>query len=284
MPRARPGDITWNFEKFLVSPDGRDRGPLPPAGGARDPSVVSDIKASSPASPAALDPCGGVRRVHLRHGRVADRFRGRSGTRPRSRSWAVWACPSTPRAAADQGHVRRRGHRLLARRLPVGRARRPTGGGAGRRSGDRARLRQGRAQARACTMPSSCAARRLGLGRGVLVGVPAHRSRARSTSAAGAFSVHPLRRGRGVRQAPPGRLPGPAAKLGCDPDGSCLAWEDARPACWRPRRPAWPAWRCPRRVKAIMPAFGAGRRRGALAGRGRRRALWSPWPSTTVGP
>ena len=31
---GKAGDITWNFEKFLVSPEGRDRGALPAAGGA----------------------------------------------------------------------------------------------------------------------------------------------------------------------------------------------------------------------------------------------------------
>ena len=31
------GDITWNFEKFLLSPDGRHRGALPAAGGAGGP-------------------------------------------------------------------------------------------------------------------------------------------------------------------------------------------------------------------------------------------------------
>ena len=43
------GDVKWNFEKFLVAPDGVGRRPLPAAGHARGRALVEAIEANLPA-------------------------------------------------------------------------------------------------------------------------------------------------------------------------------------------------------------------------------------------
>jgi HAD superfamily hydrolase (TIGR01509 family) len=116
-----PGDITWNFEKFLVSGTGEVIGRFRPQVEPEDPAIVDAIEAALPLErPDARR--GAVRRLHLRHGRAADRFgdplaRGRDRDLRRSRRAAV-ARP----LPQHQGHVRGGGDRLLVRPVPVGRA------------------------------------------------------------------------------------------------------------------------------------------------------------------
>ena len=45
MPKGQAGDITWNFEKFLVSPRERSWRRYRPQVEPEDPSIVSDIEA-----------------------------------------------------------------------------------------------------------------------------------------------------------------------------------------------------------------------------------------------
>ena len=40
--------MKWNFEKFLVAPDGKVVGSLPPAGHPRRPALVAAIEANLP--------------------------------------------------------------------------------------------------------------------------------------------------------------------------------------------------------------------------------------------
>ena len=133
------GDITWNFEKFLVSPAGRRRGALPAPGGAGGPDHRRRHRGAALRLTGAdvRTPSGGVRRVHLRHGRAPHRFRdplargrdrdpGRSRRPPRRRGLPL-----------HQGHVRGRGHRALVRAAPLAgcHADARRGGGVDRRPG-----------------------------------------------------------------------------------------------------------------------------------------------------
>ena len=68
------GDITWNFEKFLVSPKGDVVARYRPQVEPEDPTIIADIEAQLSADTAASR-CGGLRRVHLRHGRAPHRLR-----------------------------------------------------------------------------------------------------------------------------------------------------------------------------------------------------------------
>jgi glutathione peroxidase len=43
------GDIQWNFEKFLIAPDGKVAGRFRPRTGPEDPALVAAIEASLPA-------------------------------------------------------------------------------------------------------------------------------------------------------------------------------------------------------------------------------------------
>ena len=141
---GKAGDITWNFEKFLVSPAGEVVGRFRPQVEPEDPALVGAIEAQLPGLSGRPPDAGGRRRGHRagppgeRRGAPARLIPRRpsgppsstwtacwstpspSGTRPRSRSWATWACPwPRHRLPADQGHVRRRGDPLLVRALPV---------------------------------------------------------------------------------------------------------------------------------------------------------------------
>ena len=45
---AKPGDIQWNFEKFLVGPDGAAIARFRPRTGPEDPALVAAIEANLP--------------------------------------------------------------------------------------------------------------------------------------------------------------------------------------------------------------------------------------------
>ena len=151
---GKAGDITWNFEKFLVSPKGEIVGRFRPQVEPEDPAIVTRHRGAARRLSAPAAAAAGFAASIFDMDGLLDRFRGPLA-RGRDRD------PRRPRRAArprrlphDQGDVRRRGHRALARPLPVGGPAARAGGGGDRRSGDRA-ARQGRAQTRRRSMPST---------------------------------------------------------------------------------------------------------------------------------
>ncbi len=251
------GDITWNFEKFLVSPEGdvvaRYRPQVEPedADGRRRHRGAAD-RLTPP------HPVRGVRRVHLRHGRAPHRLRDPLARgRDRDPRWSRRP-PRRRGLPLHQGHVRGRGHRALVRAAPVaGRhadARR--GGGVDRRPGHRAHRDQGRAQAGRARTPSTCAA-----ARGLPLAV-ASSSQYRLIDAALAhfglrdrFELVHSAEDEEYGKPHPAVFLSAAAKLGAPPR-RCLVWEDAPAGVLAAKASSMTCIAVPEQGEGDQPAFG----------------------------
>ena len=262
------GDITWNFEKFLVSPQGDDRRR---ASGPRWSPRTRPSSATSRRS-CPLEPPQPARRGSPRPSSTwtgCSSTPRSSGTRPRSRSsgglgvpLAVDGCRTTK--GMFVGEVTAHWYGLL----PVAGPDAGRGGGDDRRPGDRPRSWPRASSSRAPSTPSTCAR-----DRGLPLAV-ASSSQYRLIDAAlehfdlrDHFALVHSAEDEDVRQAAPGRVPRRRRPSWASTAGAAWSGRTRRPACWRPRRPPWPASPCPSTAR-VPPGLRAGRpRRRFLGGR-----------------